>query len=420
MDGLPRGMSEYDRFLAVNLHGGATLAATVAQRIEQGIGRAARGSGDYCVVFLVGRDLSAWVGRSANSKALTSSTRAQLTIGQEVSRDVEGADDMFETVRRCLKRDKEWTEYHAEMLAELAETNGAPLSDLAQATLERGCLRLWREGHSAKAYGKIAVFVNERGSDLDRYSAGWLMQLAARIAHSDGKSSLAQGYQKDAYAKNTNLLRPQAGIAYERLGTPGKQAERMVRQVVAYKPRRAFMSHFEEIAAHLTGNASSNQFEEALRELGHILGFEGQRPERTYGIGPDVIWLLGSNPPTGWVIEVKSRKTEKLILDKDDHGQLLTAEQWFQSQYSGYSSVRVSVLPKAVATPNASAGETKALTLTSLQELIAEARELLGRVVEVDEEDDMVGRADKLLRSSHLRPERMLEAYLETFTTATK
>src|SRR6185503_2209494 len=135
--------------------------------------------------------------------------------------------------------------------------------------------------------------------------------------------------------------------------------------------RRAFMAHFEEVVAQLTGTASSNQFEEALKELGQILGFEGQRPERTFGVGPDVLWMLGGNPPLGLVIEAKSRKTTGL-LTKDDHGQLLTAEQWFKGQYTGDRSIRVSVIPKPLATPNASADDSFALTLAGLQELIGE------------------------------------------------
>lgn len=57
LSGLPRGTNEYDQFRnAIFLHGKA-INSSIAQRIEQGIGRAARGPGDYCVVIITGKDL---------------------------------------------------------------------------------------------------------------------------------------------------------------------------------------------------------------------------------------------------------------------------------------------------------------------------------------------------------------------------
>lgn len=45
MEGLPSGTSDYELLRASSLYGGATISRMLAQRIEQGIGRGARGSG---------------------------------------------------------------------------------------------------------------------------------------------------------------------------------------------------------------------------------------------------------------------------------------------------------------------------------------------------------------------------------------
>src|SRR5205085_6305625 len=109
--GLPRGISEYEQYRANVFWGGAAFNSALAQRIEQGMGRGARGAGDYCVVIITGKNLIAWIGRSANVKFLTSSTLAQIKIGMNVSKSVSDTKDVAETIRRCLHRDKDWTEY---------------------------------------------------------------------------------------------------------------------------------------------------------------------------------------------------------------------------------------------------------------------------------------------------------------------
>ncbi len=100
MSGLPAGTSDYEIFRASALYGGATITRMLAQRIEQGIGRGARGSGDYCVVLLEGSDLAGWIGKDANFRFLTSATRAQFEMGAEISKEVRNLKDLAQTIRR--------------------------------------------------------------------------------------------------------------------------------------------------------------------------------------------------------------------------------------------------------------------------------------------------------------------------------
>jgi hypothetical protein len=78
LSGLPRAVGEYELHRA-NVSGGAvSLSRAIAQKIEQGMGRAARGPGDYCVVIVMGKDLVSWLGKEANLRFLTTSTFSQL------------------------------------------------------------------------------------------------------------------------------------------------------------------------------------------------------------------------------------------------------------------------------------------------------------------------------------------------------
>jgi Rad3-related DNA helicase len=66
------------------LYGGATISRMLAQRIEQGIGRGARGAGDHCVVLLAGSDLAGWIAKDANFQLLTDVPPFSVAVGFRV------------------------------------------------------------------------------------------------------------------------------------------------------------------------------------------------------------------------------------------------------------------------------------------------------------------------------------------------
>jgi hypothetical protein len=75
---------------------------------------------------------------------------------------------------------------------------------------------------------------------------------------------------------------------------------------------------------------TAKQFEHAIAQLGHILGFETQLPEEETGRGPDVLWALGGLKYL--VIECKNGSTSDKIC-KTDCNQLNGSAAWFQAEY---------------------------------------------------------------------------------------
>jgi replicative superfamily II helicase len=413
VSGLPRGVGEYELYRANTFLGGSELDSTLAQRLEQGMGRGARGAGDYCVVLLLGKDLIAWLSRSRNQNLLTSSTRAQFEIGRTVSKNVSDESDFSKTVGRCLKRDREWMEYHAEQLAELASPVETKTGPLETASAERKAFRLYREGYLEKAIEKLTSYVSS-SKNLESKTKGWLLQIAARIADAWGNSEKAQELQQHAYSDNKNLLRPKVLPPYIATHAPGQQAREIVRKLAEFGYRRGYLAYFDETVSQLTANSSANQFEEALAELGRILGFHAERPENDYAIGPDVLWLLDDK--TGLIIEAKSRKNEDNALTKDQHGQLLNAAEWFQKTYPHHSGVRVSVHPNVSASSRTITGKSKALTLDRLKALITDSRLFLDILcTSVAPDEDLVHRAEQQLTKLKLTPEGLIEKYLVPF-----
>ncbi len=417
MCGLPQGTSSYDLFRAAVLYGGKSMARLLAQRVEQGIGRGARGSGDYCIVLLLGHDLSGWVAKDANFRFLTAATRAQLDMGIDVSRTVENAQDLAKTMVLSLRRDSEWTTYHAETLAEALDQESAVEQQLELSAMERKALGFWSGGYHEKAVGCIEAYLGKE-TELDRQTRGWLQQMAARIAADWGQNERADDLQRGAYANNQNLIRSRIKPAHVQLHPPGKQEQAIVERMSDYRIRRGYVNNYDALVSKLNRNTSSNQFEQSLMELGQVLGFNAERFD-DHGVGPDVLWLLpGKN---AIVFEARSRKKERNAFNKEDHGQLLVADRWFVQHYPDHKYVLVSVLATNKATKPAMAvrSDSRALTYGNLSRLVADCRKLLADLSsrQVDGAS-LVVECATLLEDSDLRANRIADSYLVPFVEA--
>ncbi|MFG6489744.1 DEAD/DEAH box helicase [Roseateles sp. BYS78W] len=414
MEGLPAGTSDYEQLRAATLYGGATISRMLAQRIEQGIGRGARGAGDHCVVLLAGSDLAGWIAKDANFKLLTSATRAQLDMGSTVSKEVKDAADLASTIAMSIGRNPDWVEYHAETLAENVRQEPADPRRFDVASAERKAFNSWADGYFDKSIGRLDQAANAK-EGIDDQTRGWLLQLAGRVAHHWGQKDRSDELQRAAFSANRNMLRPQVMPPYRPLPVPGAQGAGIALQLRGYRIRRGFLQHFEEVVSRLNPNASANQFEQALADLGRMIGLTTERHDDG-GEGPDVLWLL----PTkfAWIIEAKSRKLDKNPLTKEEHGQLLVAEQWFQGNYEGYVTQRIVVHPTNKATAAASAHDSYALALDRLVALVADARALLTALCESQLTDiELEAHCQQLIERSPIRADR-LTSYLTHFVDA--
>jgi len=414
LHGLPTGISDYEQFRATALYGGTSITRMIAQRLEQGMGRGARGAGDHCAIILAGGDLSSWVSQKKNFRFLTDATRAQLEIGMNVSREIESLKDLAGTIKKCFTRDQDWTTYHAETLDELIEMDDErPPHTFAIPMAERAAFNLWENGQHEKAIGKIETLL--QGDELkgDRQTKGWMEQFIARIANDWGSAELTEKHQVSAFANNRNLLRPRIMPPYTPIALPESQAHAIAKQIQRYQFRSGLVSSFNDCVALLTKDSSANQFEQALLYLAKFIGLSGDRYD-VNGEGPDVLWLLPHK--VGFVIEAKSRKKDKNALTKGEHGQLLVASEWFTKNYSGYDCVRVSVHPENKATKAAVAHASHALTYKKLAQLISDSRVLLSDLCNSRRSgEQLVYQCAQALSSSPIEANKLKDNYLIPF-----
>lgn len=411
MDGLPEGSSNYDKFKATALRGSESITREIAQKIEQGIGRGARGTSDYCVVFLVGHELVNWVSIKNNTTYLTNITRAQLEIANNVSESVLNSDDLANTVDQCLNRDESWTQYYRkELLDNLTDDFQTAKAD--EAMLERKVIDLWQEGYKDKAIDRLTSFLNDPTEITDRPMRGWLEQLCSKIHYDNNNRVASEQLQKKAFGHNKNLTRSQEEPDYIPLQAPDSQAKAIVEHLSKYSTAAAAIRNFEDITASLVQHAPSKEFEQALCDFAYFLGFKPEKHDRN-GKGSDVIWLTPQK--IGFILEAKNEKNSDTPLHKQEAGQLNVAINWFKSNYSQYTAVPVSVHPSNYADDNAEAYVFKLLTIKDLRRLIDEVHEFLLQLSENAQSDAY---CEALLEKSKLRPEAIQQNFLSEFRVA--
>lgn len=216
-----------------------------------------------------------------------------------------------------------------------------------------------------------------------------------------------------AAARDTNpyVLRPLDGVAFTALSYAGSQAATLASRMNGEFGTAAGMRvAVENMLDALTFDPlRTDEFEEAFFELGLLLGFNSQRPEREINPGlPDNLWAL--EPGIFWVVEAKTGVIGEFIAKKDA-GQLDQGKTWFGKHYSA-SDVATPVMVhrsrKLFKNASAPAG-MRVLDERVLGELVADVRAFSVGLASSGWSD--VAAVDRLVEGHNLRPSQ-LEARL--------
>lgn len=372
IDGLPQFYGALERREATLLGETDAMVSRQLQRVEQGMGRGVRSADDYCVVILLGSKLSQLIANPANAQKLGPATRAQLELSRHIAKELEGRDltAILSVARQALDLDADWI--------------AASRSALAGVTFEsagvKEVARLRREAFDAAASHQYQTASESISAAINATNEprikGWLQeQLAVYLQHID--AARAQQVLAAALKNNPRITRPMEGVTYRRLSASTNQA----RASSDYLSNQ-FVDGTELIVGVNTllddlafDPEHTDEFEEAMQNLGSLLGFGAHRPERDTGSGPDVLWAIGNLKYL--VIECKSGSTQDKIW-KRDAAQLAHSMNWFTEKYdSSCSATPVLIHPVRDLEKNASPPPgTRVITTNRLGGLRKAVREL--------------------------------------------
>ncbi|MFJ5016975.1 DEAD/DEAH box helicase [Streptomyces griseoluteus] len=329
LDGLPQAYGGLTRREAIVVGDSDAMVNRQLQRIEQGMGRGVRSVNDHCVVLLMGPHLSQLIASPRYRARFSPATVAQIEFSRKIAAHLAGQqlDQIEGVIAQVLGRDPGWVSAARTALAEVTypQSTISKVAAPARRAFDQAAL-----GQYSQAVTHMSEAVAAATDPAER---GFLQEQLAAYQHFTDEPKAQQTLVK-ALVHNPELLRPIDGVKTTRIKATDTQAALAASYLAEkYSDRNELLVGIDVLLDELTYHSNPKRvpiFERALERLGYHLGFGAQRPERTTGNGPDVLWAIGELKYL--VLEAKSGATSDKIW-RSDVAQLAHSMSWFQQTY---------------------------------------------------------------------------------------
>lgn len=355
LDSLPYYANLSERYEEESRTDSVMLNTKIAQKIEQGLGRSIRGEKDYSVILIIGSDLVEFIRKSKNKALFSPQTIAQIEIGFDIARmakneNIKSSNDINDVIdaqfkelvsliSQSIKRDNGWKLYYAKRMDELISKWGnenSTIYTLLQAEKEA------EDAFLNEEYSKSAKIISKIVDNTDGIEKAWYLQLLAYYTFFDSKES-SNKIQLAAYKANRDLLMPTTGVEYNKIVINEKRTSK-IRKILENK-NSDFYLHLDALLSNLSFGILAKKFEQTLKEIGNLLGFESQRPDNENKVGPDNLWAISAE--TYIIFECKSEVAlDRSGLSKSEVGQMLQHIKWFKSMYGNVRCSNIVIFPK--------------------------------------------------------------------------
>ena len=263
----------------------------------------------------------------------------QIQIGEEVTKMI--LDDglasstsispekiFSETVRQCTDRDEDWKAFYNQKMSQMSETlQEHPYIDVIEKEAEAESYIQKRD------FNKVCIaYQNLADSSISSTDKGWYLQLLAKYKSFISQSDAIK-IQKSAHDCNTALLLPQDTV-YKKIEVERDdiRCRNIVKYISKYDNYSDLRLEVEQMLSDLTFGVDSEKFEQAVCDLGKLLGLHSQRPDKEYNTGPDNLWA--STVMHYIAIECKNEVLEgRKEITKSEVGQMENHCGWFEAKY---------------------------------------------------------------------------------------
>ena len=320
----------------------------IAQKIEQGLGRSVRSEKDYSCIILIGSELVSFIRSSLTRELFSNQTQKQIEIGLQVSEwaKEDGKEltikETASLMNQCLKRDNGWKAYYESEMnrIEVAEKNRE--DELEILSLEQKAENMFLQ----KKYDEAANVIQSILDTIkcDKSDKGWYLQMKAHYMYHSSKIE-SQKLQRAAFESNFEMLKPRDGVTYKKMENINlNRIQNIIKNIQKFKSFDELMLEINRINECLSFGVTADKFEAAVGELGILLGYVSQRPDKSIRKGPDNLWGMGNNYYV--MFECKSEVSlGRKEIYKSEVGQMNNHCGWFDKEYPDAHVLRIMIIP---------------------------------------------------------------------------
>lgn len=421
LDGLPVGSSLVDRFLDQGLKIERLRASHMATRIVQAIGRIFRSNTDHGAVLVCGSDLQSWLRDPNNQSYMPKLLQQQVQLGIELRRLMdEGKATAADLLEAVLTGRKDWDEIYSASVGSfdtaIQPEDPAWFTGLIAGERE-AFAKLWNRSFAlaASAYGALA----DEAEKYDRRLAAWFRHWQGCAADLNRDEIQATRAFVAAANERVELGRPltKAGDIISSESVPASAQAKAVAKLFTASPSK-LRSRLKNLVSDLAYGPDTNKTEQAIRELGSLLGLESSRPDHEKKTGPDILWRSPEHSQ-GAALECKTNKQATSQYQKvDDIGQFDDHMRYLERTYRGEHFFKAIIGRKLPVSANANPpDDLQIVPLEQFTELAGRVEEMLEYVESAAHEHDTAVCVEKALRAFGLSwPQCLtsLESYLAT------
>ncbi|MBM0791738.1 replicative superfamily II helicase [Staphylococcus epidermidis] len=419
LDKLPKFTSLSDQYEEEARATNEIVNKKMAQKIEQGLGRAVRGEKDYCIILIIGTDLVKFIKNPRTQKYFSNQTKKQIEIGLDISKETKkeqkdySMNDLYQLMQQSIDRDEGWKYFYQEKMNEIKD-NDTSLELYDRLQKEKEIQDLYIDKEYQKACEKLQFYIDNLNTDeLDK---SWYKQLLAKFYYNiDPKKSNI--LQIAAFKENKQLLKPKDDIIYEKISYINqKKINRIKDYLRKFDSYEDLKLTINDILENLSFGTKSEKFEKALQDVGILLGFVSDRPDKSFGTGPDNLWCGIDNEY--FLFECKSEvKKDRHHINKREVGQMNNHCAWFEKTYVGEKNVnRFLIIPTRNLTNEADfTHEVKIIRERKLRLLKENVRRFINSLHKYyfSEIDDAT--LEELLEEHHLNIDHLRKDYCEVY-----
>lgn len=329
IDGLPNTSNMNDKYEQEVVRRSERIQREQIQRIEQGMGRGVRSNSDYCLVFLLGNQLTNMLYTEDGFRYFSNATKEQFKLSERMCEQIEGQsmDGIMQISNYLLKRNSQWIEVCKNATSGVEYENTVNVNEMAIAM--RGAFNYATVGDYRKAVDLLNDLVNKTD---DKRQRGYYKQILAEYTNFFEQNE-AQQILKSAKNDNMEVLTPIEGIQFVKISESIPEQARLIINYINENKldQNKLILQLDAILSDLKfESGTAKKFENAIKNVFQLIGYIARQPEREYGKGPDDFVILGSG---GYLVIECKNETITDTINKHDCNQLNGSYNWCINHY---------------------------------------------------------------------------------------